>query len=304
MDLRDLEAVVAVAEHGSFSDAARALFVAQPSLSKRIKQLETELDTKLFDRTSHGVRLTATGEAFVVPARAALTLAEGARHAVNAVAGLEAGTLRLAALPTIVVTHLVPLAGRFRAEHEHITIHLLGAENHRLAVSLVQDGLADLALCDQPVVAPGLDIAHAFDQEMVAVLPPGSRARRRRVRIEDLADQPVVITTPGTSTRELVDELYASAGLAPRIAIETDLRDALIPSVLAGAGLTFVSEALGHSAERAGAVVVRLTAPPLRPVFRVVRRGPQAPAMTEFLTSAAAASWRPSTRTPGGGAAV
>lgn len=292
MDLRDLEAVVAVSEHGSFSDAARAMFVAQPSLSKRIKQLEAELGAALFDRTPRGVRLTAAGEAFVVPARAAISLTEGAREAVTAVTGLDAGTLRLAALPTIVVTHLVPLMSRFRAEHEHLSIHLLGAENHRLAVSLVHDGLADLALCDRPVVAPGLDVEHAFDQEMVVVLPPGSRTRRRRVRLQELADHPVVMTTPGTSTRELVDELYAGAGLAPRIVVETDLRDALIPSVLAGAGLTFVSEALGRSAEQAGAVVVRLVTPPVRPVFFVVRRGPRSPALREFLDAAVAVSWQ------------
>lgn len=292
MDLRDLEAVVALAESGSFSVAARQIFVAQPSLSKRIKGLEAELGTQLFERTPHGVRLTTTGEAFVGPARATLTQADSARQAVDSVKGLQGGTLRLAALPTIAVTHLVPFASRFRAEHEHVSIQLLGAENHRLAVAYVQDGTADLALCDQPVAAAGLDVGHAFDQEMVAVLPPGSPRRSRRVRLQTLADHPVVTTTPGTSTRELVDGLYAEAGLVARIAIETDLRDALIPSVLAGAGLTFVSEALGQTAERAGAVVVRITDPPVRPVFHITRSGPPSPSLAEFLRNADSVSWR------------
>lgn len=293
MDLRDLEAVVAIADLGSFSAAAHSLYVAQPSLSKRIGSLEAELGARLFERTSSGARLTDAGEAFVGPARTALSMVDGARDAVTEVAGLRSGAIRLTALPTIVVTHLVPLMSRFRAAHEAVTVQMFGAENHRLAVALVQDGRADLALCDRPVVAPGLHVEHAFDQEMVAVLPPGTRAPRGRVDIRSLAHHPVVVTQPGTSTRELVDDLYAAAGLTPRIVVETDLRDALVPSVLAGAGMTFVSDALARTAVAHGAVLVRIASPPIRPVSFVRRPGPVPPALSAFLALAIRARWRP-----------
>ena len=288
-----MEAVVTIAELGSFSAAAHALFVAQPSLSKRIKSLEAELGARLFDRSVAGVRLTDAGLAFVGPARAALGLADGAKDAVAEVAGLHGGSIRLTALPTIVVTHLVPLMSRFRAEHDAVTVQMWGAENHRLAVSMVQDGRADLALCDRPVLAPGLVVEHAFDQEMVAVLPPGSRVRKGRVGIRSLAHHPVVVTGPGTSTRELVDELYGSVGLSPHVVVETDLRDALVPSVLAGAGITFVSEALARTAVAQGAVMVRIATPPVRPVSFVQRPGPTAPALAAFVELAARSGWQP-----------
>src|SRR5687767_6800104 len=101
MDLRQLGYVVAVADEGGFTRAARAVHVAQPSLSEGIRTLETELGTALFHRVGRRVTLTAAGIALVAPARQVLRDVAGIRASVDAVRGVVAGHLDLVALPTL-----------------------------------------------------------------------------------------------------------------------------------------------------------------------------------------------------------
>jgi DNA-binding transcriptional LysR family regulator len=292
MDVRDMEAVVAIADRGSFTAAAQALFVAQPSLSKRIAALESSLGTVLFERTTTGAKLTAAGEAFVIPARAALGMIAGAQQAVDAVHQLRAGLLTITALPTIVISHVVPLVSRFQREHPLVDVRLLGAETARSAASMVASGRADLALCASLHAPPGTVVEPAFDQELVALLPPGTDVPERAMSAADLVGYPIAVTTAGTSTRQLVDELFERAALHPRVAVETDQRDALIPLVLAGTGVTFVSEPLAANAEALGAVVRRVEPALRRPVMAVTRAGTRPPALAAFVDAAQRRDWR------------
>src|SRR5207342_881873 len=101
MELHQLRYAVAVVDQGTFTAAAAACFVAQPSLSQAVRQLERELGAELFARIGRRVRLTAAGEAFVPAAREALRAVETVRAEVAAVSGLAAGHLDLVALPTL-----------------------------------------------------------------------------------------------------------------------------------------------------------------------------------------------------------
>lgn len=298
MDLRDLACVVAVVDFGGFTAAADGLNLSQPALSKRIAALEAELGVALFHRVGRTVRLTAAGEAFVGPARQALHDVETARASVGAVVGLRGGHLDLGALPTLVVSHLAPWVGAFRREHPDVTVRIVSAESDAAVAALVHAARCDLALVDLAAVDPGLATEALFDQELLAVLPPGTDVPTRRgLRVDELAGRPVVVTPPGTSTRSLIDALFAEAGITPTIAVETGPRDALVPLVLAGAGLTFVSAPLADDAARRGAVVARLDPAPRRTIGLVARPGAQAPATQAF---AALARRGPiSTRPPG-----
>src|SRR5436309_13999589 len=128
MDLRRLRLFLAAVDHGGFTRAAEAEYVSQPSVSQAIRELEGELGTPLFHRVGRGVVLTAAGEALVPPARQALRDVETARTTVAAVAGLEAGRLDLAALPTLAVDPVAPLTGAFRTAHPRVTVSLQDPE--------------------------------------------------------------------------------------------------------------------------------------------------------------------------------
>src|SRR5262245_43503460 len=103
MELHQLRYALAVVDNGTFTAAAAACFVAQPSLSHAIRSLERELGVELFQRVGRRVRLTAAGEAFVAPAREVLRSLDTLRSDVDAVTGLVAGYLDLVALPTLAV---------------------------------------------------------------------------------------------------------------------------------------------------------------------------------------------------------
>src|SRR5688572_2475476 len=122
MDLRQLRYALAVVDEGTFTAAATACFVAQPSLSHAVAALERELGVTLFDRLGRRVALTAAGAAFVPAAREALRAVESVRAEVDAVAGVVAGHLALVALPTLAVDPVTPLVGRFRRAHPGVVV--------------------------------------------------------------------------------------------------------------------------------------------------------------------------------------
>ena len=102
MESRRLRHFLAVADHGGFTAAAQAVYVSQPALSLAVKELEAEVGASLFIRNRRTVRLTAAGEALVGPARQVIRDLETGQAAVAAVAGLVAGNLTMASLPTLV----------------------------------------------------------------------------------------------------------------------------------------------------------------------------------------------------------
>lgn len=251
--------------------------MGQPALSKRVARLEGEFGVRLFHRIGRGVRLTPAGEVFLAPARQALHDVEAARASVAAVAGLRGGELDIAALLTLAVSHLAELVGAFRVAYPDVVVRITGSEDAAGVAALVRTARWEIGVCDLPVA--DLVTWPWFRQELLAVFPPGTKLRsRRRLPVADLVAHPAVMASPGMSTRTLVEELFARVDTAPRVAVETNLRDALVPLTLAGAGVTFVSTPLAEEAARRGAVVAHIDPPPTRPIGVLTRPGVQTPA--------------------------
>lgn len=284
MDLRQAAYVVAVVDEGSFTAAAASVPVSQPALSQAIATLERELGTELFHRLGRRVQLTAAGEAFVGPARRMLRDAAVARAAVLDVAGITSGRLDLVVLPTLVLEPLVDLVGRFRSAHPGVLVHITGPEDADDVAELVRTGANELGLGDAEVTDPSLAADHLGDQELLAVLPPGTDRPPGPLPIGELAAFPLVATPRGTSTRRLLAAALQRADpeLEPSLAVVTEHREAIVPLVMAGAGAAVLAEPLARAAARLGAVVVPLAVPIRRPVVLVRRRGPLSPAAAAF----------------------
>ena len=160
--------------------------------------------------------LTAAGEALVGPARQTLRDVDTARAAVAAVAGLEAGRLDLCALPTLAVDPVAPLTGAFRIAHPGVTVTLADAEGPGEVASLVVSGDAEVGITVEHAANDALRSVALGRQEMLVVLPPGSPARdTRALPAAELASRPIVTTPRGTSTRQLLDEAFASRAAHP-----------------------------------------------------------------------------------------
>jgi len=286
MELRQVEYAVGIVDHGGFGRAAAALHVSQPSLSQGVARLEAELGVALFLRLGRRVVPTEAGEAFLGPARRLLREASTARDAVAAVAGLQAGTLDLVALPTLAADPLAPLVGDFRHRYPQVAVRIVEPESADAVVALVRDGRCELGLAELPVEGPDVVTEHLFDDELFVILPPGAGASGDALPVSELRAVPLVTSRPGTSTRRLAERALRAAGVEPQVVVETDQREAIVPLVLAGAGASFVTRSVAGRAASAGAV-----ARPLRPRLRraiglVRRRSGVSPAAEAFAALA------------------
>lgn len=280
---RRLEYFVAVADHGTFTAAARALFVSQPALSLAVKELEAELGTELFHRLGRQVVLTSAGTALLGPARQSLRDVETGRSAVAAVLGLEAGTLSLGCLPTLAAEPLAGMIGRFRRAHPGVRIDLAAPEGSADLLGLLRTGRCELGIAGADDRAGDLVGRPLGEQELLAIHPPDTPAAVAGKLLGGLAEVPLVATPEGTSTRRMLDEAFAAAGLDPAVAVVTAQRDAVLPLVLAGAGAALVPEPLAAVAARLGAVVGQPRPSITRAVSILHRPGPLAPAARRFL---------------------
>src|SRR4051812_8416999 len=167
MELRQVEYVVAVVDHGGFTRAAAALHVSQPSLSSGVATLERELGVALFHRLGRRVVPTSAGEAFLLPARRLLREANAARAAVGEVAQLATGTLDVVALPTLATEPLAPLIGAFRSRYPGVLVRVAEPEDGRELLRMVRDGRAELGLTDLGAIGTDVVTHPLGRQELV-----------------------------------------------------------------------------------------------------------------------------------------
>lgn len=289
MDLRRLTYFLAVVDEGGFTSAAKAVFVSQPALSLAIKELEQELGTELFDRLGRRVVLTAAGEALEGPARQVLRDVETGRAAVEAVAGLRSGTLSLASLPTLAAHPMAELVGRFCRHYPEVAVDLSAPEDTSELVDLLRTGQCELGIGEETGLPSDLRVVPVEVQRLLVILPPGTRGstgstvKRGPLRLSDLADTTMIATPWGTSSRRLLEEGFAAAGVVPRVSVVTAQREAILPLVLAGAGASLVPEPMADIAAQLGAVVAEPRPAVERRIVVAARQGPLAPAAQGFL---------------------
>ena len=287
MEIHQLRYALAVVDEGTFTAAAAACFVAQPSLSHAIRALERELHVELFHRVGRRPTLTSAGEAFVSAAREVMRALDTLRAEVDAVAGVVAGHLDLVTLPTLAVDPVTPLVGAFRTAHSHVTVRLAHPENVASLVEAVRSGESEIGITELPISAERLRALPLGRQELVAILPPGSESPVH-LDLRALARHPLVMLPAGTSTRNTLDSAFDAAGAQPTIAVETDQREAVVPLVLAGAGAAVVPAPMAAVARVQGAVVVRLRPALWRQLGLIHRDATLSPAARAFIEIARA----------------
>ena len=289
MDERRLRYFLAVVDEGGVTRAADRLHVAQPSLSQALRALESELGVELFHRVGRGLRLSPAGEALLGPARQILRSIEEARGAMAGVRELETGTIEIAALATLAVDPMATLIGAFRERHPRIQVRVIEPESADGVRALVSDGSCELGAAHLPLTGDQLTAHTLGVQELLFVLPPDTNVGvERPLGARDLAQTPLVVSPPGTSTRMLLEQALAAVGVTAQIAVQTAAREAIVPLVLAGAGAALLPTAQAREAQRRGAVVRRARPAITRIVGLVHRRAPLSPAARVFLELAIA----------------
>jgi DNA-binding transcriptional LysR family regulator len=214
--------VVAVAETGSFTKAARQCLVVQSALSHQIARLERELGARLFDRTSRSVRLTAAGTAFLLSARQCLDFAQRAAAEVAAAVGEVRGQVVVGVIPTVAAVDLPAALKAFRQRYPQVRVALRMSSSHEL-VEQVRHGRLDLAFLGLPLGARpegvrGRELAR--DEHVAVVAPSHPLAGQSETDLKALAEELFVDFPAGSPGRTQSDQAFAAAGLHREVAFE------------------------------------------------------------------------------------
>lgn len=242
MRIRDLEWLLAVADHEHVTDTAAILGVSQPTLSRALARVEHELDAKVFERAADGVHLTPIGRTVAHGAREIVARHEQLVADIRGELDPESGIARLAFLDSM-GTSLVPqLLREFHAEAPRVRVLLSQEPSHELEADLAR-GAVDLAITSARTAGHGWHLLQ--DERLVVAVPTTHRlAGRSRLRLADLAGEELVTTPLGYGFRTLVDGLLRDAGVSLDISFESQDLATIEGLVAAGLGVAIIPEAM------------------------------------------------------------
>jgi len=241
MELHQLRYFLAVADSGSFTKAAKASHVSQPSLSIQLAKLEAELGGPLFERARKGARLTQRGERFLASAKGALNILEAGKRELDEFRGLSGGRITLGCLPTT-GAHLLPqLLKALAKQRPDLQIDLREESSPSLR-RLLLAGEVDLAILDEAGLHDKFESSLLFREPLLAVFPPKAKIGPGPFKLKEAGQWPWVMLKRGHGFRQLVEELLAAAGPStePRVVFESDGIETVQALVEAGQGMSLV----------------------------------------------------------------
>ena len=275
MNLEQLRSFLAVAETSHFTNAAAELHVAQPTLSRHISSLETELGSELFNRARGNITLTAAGETLLPVASRMLADAEHIRFQMQEMAGLRGGRVRLGAPPSMCVSVVAEVVGPYHQKYPGVDLHLQESGSHHLLDELV-GGTLDLALIvaseHDPASAESLEHTPLFVEELVVVSAESSHFadHEAELSLSELAALPQIVFSESYDLRAATMGAYRLHGLAPNIVLEGAEMDAVLRFVERGLGIAVVPATV--LLDRPGLASRRLIEPSLTRTIALAHR--------------------------------
>jgi LysR family transcriptional regulator, low CO2-responsive transcriptional regulator len=238
--LKQLRIFEAAARHLHFGRAAGELNLSQPAVSIALKQLETDAGLPLFEQMGRRVHLTRAGVELSGHARAMLARLQEADEAIDSLKGVAAGELHIASTTT--AEYFVPrLLAEFRRHRPRVKIRLT-VKNREFVVRDLAENLIDLVVMG---AAPeGLDtVAVAFAKNPLGIIasPEHPLAKKRRVRVAQLAEETFLIREPGSGTRTAMERAFSTQNFRPAETVEIGSNETIKQAVMAGMGVSFLS---------------------------------------------------------------
>lgn len=234
--LRALECLVAVADSGSITQAARLLHSSQPAVSHQLAELERETRTLLFRREPRGVRLTPAGRAAVADARRAVEAAAAAVRSARAAGQATGGTLRLGCAQSL-VSVLAPVVRDVHRRHPEVVITLRESTAAEELLGFVDSDEVDVALMPGPVPDRFTAIAVADEEIVLAAPSDHPLARQPVVRVQDLDGVALVHFAPDNGLSAWLDRSLGKAGVRPETVMRTSVTTAAPQLAAAGLGV-------------------------------------------------------------------
>lgn len=265
MELAQLEAFVQVANHRSFSRAAEALFLTQPSVTARIQSLERELSERLFERNGRTVVLTDAGGAFLPHALRALQAVEEGKESLEGIRNTEFGSLRLGSAMTVCAYVLPKILKQFHQRYPGLSVSVRTGRTEHMLEALLQDEVQVATV--RNLSHPEVHTIQLYSDEVVLVSDAEHTfARNRRATILEVAEQPLIFFDKASSYYSLIHSAFRQAGAIPQQAMELDSLEATKKMVEEGLGIALLPKVSVMRELKLGTLVeVKVTdMPPVR----------------------------------------
>ena len=242
MDIKGLEVFLSVAKHLNFTRAGEEVHLSQPSVSVRIRQLESELGLKLFEQLGKKVALTEAGLLLIPYANRVIAAVDDAQHAIHELQGLERGSLRIGASTTPGMYLIPKTIAHFKDRHPKIEIHL-GIKDTRQ----VEDGVIrnefDFGFVGGHLAGDEVDVLPWFTDQLVLIVSAShALARKRSVKAEDLRKERFIFREPGSATRAAIVGHLRRCDLQLEVVMEMENPESVKKAVQSGLGIAFISK--------------------------------------------------------------
>lgn len=245
MDTAALRAFVAVARAGSFTGAAKALFLTQPAISKRISTLEEQLQAPLFDRVGRDIHLTEAGRLLLGKAQQLLADMDAAQDEIRSLGEAVRGRLRIATSHHIGIHRLPTILRAFTRDYPEVELDLSFTDSE-LAAGDVREGSVELAVVTLPLQPPrGLHLEPIWDDPLVLTCHrEHPLASSMQISAANLVRHPAVLPAHGTITRDVLERFLNDAGVTPKITLETNYLETIKVMVAVGLGWSVLPSAM------------------------------------------------------------
>ena len=231
-----------VAEAGNITAAAQTLFISQSAVSQSIKQLEAELQTRLFARNSRGVTLTADGRMLYEYVRSAMGLLETGEEKLSQSRGLQMGHLTIGASDTVTSQFLLPYLDRFHRQYPAIHIQIISGRSHKV-LGLLQSGKVDIAFASTPQEGASLETFPCLATHSIFVAGAEYPCDFDHVyTLEEIARFPLILLERKASSRLYLEKYFLQNGLHLNPEIELGARSLLVDLAAIGFGVAGVTE--------------------------------------------------------------
>ena len=244
MDTRQLQAFCAVVERRSFSQAAERLGVTQPAVSLQVRALEKRLGTQLLDRSGRRVEPTEAGHRLYRGAQRLLALEEDIVNEVMSDAERDlSGTLEIGASTGPGGVVLPRLLCEFAKHHAELSIALTVSDTQTIVERVAERTLA-LGIVGAAPRHRGVEYEPFFRDELVLACPPGHRFAGRRISLEDLHSEQLILMQEGAGVREVIEDELRALGVRFKdldVRLELGLQESVVSAVRGGYGVAFIS---------------------------------------------------------------
>jgi DNA-binding transcriptional LysR family regulator len=240
MDSESLKSFIIIAETGSFSLAAERLHVTQPAVSKRIAQLEEQLDSKLFDRIGRSISLTESGQKLLPRAQRIIREIEDSKREIRDLSGNVSGNLSLGISHHIGLHRLPPVLKQFSQQHPEVRLDI-SFKDSEIALDDIAHGRLELAVVTLPpdsyAMPSNLHAEQIWPDPLVFVIASDHPLHKKgTIKLEQLAQLPAIMPGDTTYTGRLVKEAFTSRQLSLEVAMATNYLETIKMMVSIGLG--------------------------------------------------------------------